>query len=87
MPEVLARRPYQDDGPGGHKESLRDWAMNNSDAVEWFLTNHKKIRDNLDWAKWRSGSKGLYKGRSAKDWYKLHEILRKDFKRVVEARQ
>lgn len=44
MPTVYARRPYEDDKPGGYQESFRDWAANNCDAVTWFLQNADAIK-------------------------------------------
>jgi hypothetical protein len=44
MPEVKERRLLQDDEPDGYRESDRDFAMNNRDAVVWFLENHAAIR-------------------------------------------
>jgi len=28
-----------------------------------------------------------YKGKTAKEWFKLHEVMRKDFKRVLAEKQ
>lgn len=42
--KVIPRRPYDDRRPDGYLESIRDWAMNNSEAVEWFLENAEAIR-------------------------------------------
>ena len=28
-----------------------------------------------------------YKGKTAKEWFKLHEVMRKDFKRVLAQKQ
>ena len=42
--KVIPRRPYDDRRPDGYLESLRDWATNNSEAVEWFLENAEAIR-------------------------------------------
>lgn len=47
MPKVVPQRPYEDDKPDGYLESLRDWAMNNEDAVRWFLENAETIRERL----------------------------------------
>ncbi len=43
MPKVFARRPYEDDKPGGYLEGFRDYVNNNAPAVEWFLEHHKQI--------------------------------------------
>lgn len=44
MPAVIDRRPLDDDKPNGYRESDRDFALNNLDAVIWFLENHAAVR-------------------------------------------
>jgi len=44
MPKVEPRRPFDDEKPNGYEESLNDWFLNNTEAVEWFLENAEVIR-------------------------------------------
>lgn len=37
LPDVCARRPFDDGDHDGYQESIRDWSENNNLAVEWFL--------------------------------------------------
>jgi len=45
VPRVYKRRPYEDDKPGGYLEGFTDYASNNQPAVEWFLENHRQIKE------------------------------------------
>jgi hypothetical protein len=36
--------------------------------------------------KTKNKTTGLYKGRTAREWFNLHEVMRKDFGRLVEER-
>lgn len=37
MPEIVPRRPFDDEHPDGYLESDRDFVLNNIDAAVWLL--------------------------------------------------
>ena len=43
IPEVISRRPYDDDLPDGYLESDNDFIENNKEAVIWFLENRNLL--------------------------------------------
>lgn len=63
IPAVKPRRPYDDKQPHGYQESLRDWVDNNTEAVEWFLTNADKLREEFEWL-----NKKIERYESKEDW-------------------
>lgn len=44
MPEMVDRRPYDDEEPSGYFEGDDDWSGSNPGAVEWLADNHAAIR-------------------------------------------